>query len=207
LVNACRPKEPRTRVLDDGELRALWSASGRIGYPFGPLVRLLMLTGQRKSEVSDARWREFEGKLWTIPVARMKAKASHVVPLTDDALAVLQDLPRFTREDYLFSTTRGATAIDGFSKAKARFDSVVSAELGRTVTPYVLHDIRRTVRTRLSALPISDKVAELVIGHTQQGLHKIYDQHAYLDEKRHALELWAAKLRDIIHPPPPNVVP
>jgi integrase len=159
---------------------------------------MLLLTGARRSEVS-------ERKLWSIPIARVKSKAAHVVPLTDDVLATLERLPRFARGDHLFSTTMGVKAVNGFSKIKARFDKAVSKELGREIEPYVIHDIRRTVRTRLSTLPIPDLVRELVIGHTQQGLHKIYDQHAYLDEKRHALELWAKRLRDIIEPPPVNV--
>ena len=78
--------------------------------------------------------------------------------------------------------------------------------LGAPVEKFVIHDIRRTVRTQLSAIPgISDLVRELVIGHTKPGLHKVYDQHAYLDEKRHALDAWAARLRDIVEPPPANV--
>jgi hypothetical protein len=82
----------------------------------------------------------------------------------------------------------------------------MAEELGREVEPFVIYDIRRTVRTRLSSL-VPSEVAERVIGHTAKGLHKVYDQHSYTDEKRHALELWAAKLRSIINPPPENVVP
>jgi integrase len=202
-------KEPRTRVLDDDELRAVWRASGKVNYPLGPIIRMLILTGQRRSEVAEARWGEFDldKKLWTIPVDRMKARAAHVVPLTDEVVAILRSLPRFTSGDHVFTTTAGAKAVNGFSKAKARFDAAVDAELGRAAPAWVLHDLRRTMRTHLSALPVSDKVAELVIGHTQKGLHRVYDQHAYLDEKRHALELWAARLRSIVEPPPKNVVP
>lgn len=212
------PKQPRTRVLDDDEVRALWRASGRTSYPFGPLVRMLLLTGQRKSEVAEARWREFDldKKLWSIPIARMKGKAAHVVPLTDDVIAILRSLPRFARGDYLFSTRFGASPTNGFSKYKARLDRRMLLSwraLGRiagvdrnTLKPYVLHDIRRTMRTHLSALPVPDLVRELVIGHTKPGLHKVYDQHAYLDEKRHALELWAKRLRTIVEPTPDNVV-
>jgi hypothetical protein len=75
------------------------------------------------------------------------------------------------------------------------------------LVPFVLHDIRRTMRTGLSALPVPDLVRELVIAHTKPGLHKVYDQYAYIDEKRHALELWAARLRSIVSPTPDNVVP
>jgi integrase len=202
------PKLPRTRILNDAELRALWDASDGLGYPFGPLVRLLALTGQRKSEVAEARWSEIDldRRLWSIPATRMKAGGAHIVPLTAEAITVLESLPRYTKGEHLFSTTFGATPINGFSKQKARLDKAMKIKL-RTLTEFVLHDIRRTMRTGLSALPIPDLVRELVIGHTKPGLHKVYDQHAYLEEKRQALELWAARLRSIVEPQPDNVVP
>jgi integrase len=198
----------RTRILDDGELRALWKATEHLRYPYGPLFQVLTLTGQRKSEVAEARWSEFDlaRKLWTIPAERMKADAAHVVPLTDDVMAILESLPRFTKGDHLFSTGFGLRPVNGFSKGKARLDKAMVAELGREVTPFVIHDIRRTVRTGFSALPVPDLVRELVIAHTKPGLHRVYDQFAYLDEKRRALELWAARLRSIVQPPPANVV-
>jgi integrase len=77
--------------------------------------------------------------------------------------------------------------------------------LGRAPAPWQLHDLRRTVRTRLSQLRVSTEVAELVIGHALKGLHAVYNQHDFLDERREALELWAARLRSIVTPPPPNV--
>jgi integrase len=201
-------KKPRTRVLSDAELRALWSASEQLGYPYGPLIRLLMLTGQRKSEVAEAQWSEFDfdKKLWSVPASRMKMDSAHAVPLTSDAIAILDGLPRFKSGECLFSTTFGRQSVNGFSKAKTRLDKLLAKQLGK-VPPFVFHDIRRTVRTHLSALPIPDMVRELVIAHAKPGLHKVYDQHAYLDEKRHALELWSARLRSIVDPPPPNVVP
>ena len=181
-------------MLTDDEIRALWRSSGATSYPFGPLLRILLLTGQRKSEVAEARWSEFDldKKLWTIPVARMKAKSVHVVPLTDEVVMILNSLPRFARGDYLFTTTFGRKPVNGFSKMKGRLDRRMLRTwppLGRkagierkAMASFVLHDIRRTMRTHLSALPIPDLVRELVIGHAQKGLHKIYDQHAYLDE-------------------------
>jgi integrase len=201
-------KASRTRVLDDAELRALWQATEIIPYPYGPLFRMLALTGQRKSEVAEARWSEFDlaRKLWTIPAERMKAEAPHVVPLSKEVIEILESLPRFERGDYLFSTTSGSLPVNSFGKAKARLDKAMAAALGREVAPFVIHDIRRTMRTGLSALPVPDLVRELVIAHTKPGLHKVYDQQAYLDEKRHALELWAGRLRDIVTPPPANVV-
>jgi integrase len=201
-------KRARTRILSDAELRAAWMAADGLGYPYAPLFKLLMLTGARRSEVAEAQWREVDlaKKIWTIPAERMKADAAHVVPLSNDALAVLQSLPRFERGDYLFSTTFGAKPVNSFHKAKIKLDGAMLKLLG-DLSDFVVHDIRRTVRTGLSAIPnISDLVRELVIGHTKPGLHKVYDQHTYLNEKRVALDAWAARLRSIVEPPPANVV-
>ena len=201
-------KQFRTRILNDDELRALWKATATMPYPYGPLFRMLALTGQRKSEAAEARWSEFDlaRKIWTIPAARMKADSPHIVPLSDDVIAILTSLPRLERGDHLFSTTFGRKPVNGFSKAKAILDKAMAAVLKADVEPFVIHDIRRTMRTGLSALPVPDLVRELVIAHTKPGLHKVYDQFAYLDEKRQAMDLWAGKLRDIVSPPPANVV-
>src|SRR5262245_26406330 len=198
----------RTRILGDDELRALWKATDAMPYPYGPLFRMLALTGQRKSEVAEAVWSEFDlqRKVWVVPAARMKAESPHVVPLSDDVIAILNSLPRFESGECLFSTTFGRKPVNGFSKAKANLDKAMAVALGRPVEPFVIHDIRRTMRTGLSALPVPDLVRELVIAHTKPGLHRVYDQHAYVDEKRRALDLWAGKLRDIVTPPPANVV-
>jgi len=196
-------KEPRQRVLTDAEIAALWKSSEILGYPFGKLYQLLLLTGARKSEVSDARWCEFElkKKIWTVPPERFKSNATHLVPLSDQAVTILESLPRFTKGDHLFSTTFGAKPVSGFSKAKVHLDQLMGS-----APPWVIHDIRRTVRTRLASLRISDLVAEMIIGHGRKGIQRVYDQHSYEQEMREALELWAARLRDIVTPPPDNVV-
>jgi len=202
------PKQPRQRILSDDELRALWNASEIIGYPFGPLYRLLLLTGARKSEMAGGQWRELDlnKKLWMVPPERFKSNATHLVPLSDQAVAVLRELPRFTKGDHLFSTTFGEKPVAGFSKAKAILDVVMKENLSASPPPWVIHDIRRTVRTRLASLRVPDMVAEMVIGHGRKGLQRVYDQHRYVDEMREALELWAARLRDIVTPPPDNLV-
>ena len=128
-------KEPRQRVLDDDEIQALWTAC--TDYPFGSFVRMLLLTGQRRTEVAGMRWSEIDlhRKVWTIPAARMKAGAAHVVPLTAPVIELLEGLPRFQRGDCVFSATMGAKPINGFSKYKARLDARVK------IAPWVLHDI------------------------------------------------------------------
>ncbi|TBB88096.1 tyrosine-type recombinase/integrase [Rhizobium ruizarguesonis] len=239
-------KKPRQRVLNDDELMAFWRAAGRLGYPYGPLFRLLAITGQRKSEVAGARWIEFHPdlvqmlrkkmsdgaidwakvdkalKVWTVPPERFKSDAANLVPLTDDALAVLEALPHYSGKntgDHLFSTTMGAKPVNGFSKAKGRLDKfmvrtmkAIARKRGddphrAKLTDFVLHDVRRTVRTRLSSLRISERVAEMVIGHGKKGLVRVYDQHAFTDEMREALEAWAVRLRSIVDPAPAQVLP
>ena len=200
-------KKIRQRVLSDDELRAVWQAAEATPYPYGPFIKLVLLTGTRRTEASDARWCEFDldAALWTIPPERFKSNKVHIIPLSKDAVTLLADLPRWQKGDYVFSTTDGRIPVGGFSKAKQQLDELVTKALGRAPEPFVLHDLRRTVRTRLSQLRVPTEVAELVIGHALKGLHAVYNQHDFLDERREALALWAAKLRDITTPPPENV--
>jgi integrase len=205
----------RSRVLSDDELRALWKASDAIGYPWGPFVRLLALTLQRVSDVAEVVRSELdlECELWTLPPNRMKSGAGHVVPLAPMAAAVFRSLPEFTRGPFMFTTTFGVRPIAGFSRAKIQLDALMLAELRRsagergedpgvvTLPGWTFHDIRRTGRTGLAALGIPDTIAEVTIAHKLKGLHAVYNLHTYVDEKRDALELWAAKLRDIVEPP------
>ena len=207
-------REPRDRVLSDAELRALWRATDRLKYPHGPLYKLLVLTGLRLGEVCGARWSEFdlERREWTITAARMKktragAKA-FVVPLTVAMLDVLKDLPRFETGDALFSFNFGKTAVrpHSFSNIKEQLDALMREELTGPLPDFVNHDVRRTVRTHLSALRISEEVREAVLAHVRPGIKGAYDHYQYLDEKREALTLWNARLRSIVEPPPANVL-
>ena len=102
----------------------------------------------------------------------MKAKAGHAVPLTPAVVEILAQLPRFAAGDFVFSGQAGAKPFCGFSKAKARLDRATG-----DIAPYTLHDIRRTVRTRLAELGVTPFVGELVLAHTQKGVHAVYDLH------------------------------
>jgi integrase len=190
-------KEPRQRVLLDSEMAALWRAMAAIPYPAGPFVRILLITGQRLREVAEMRWPEIDldKALWTIPPERMKGDAAHEIPLPPIAVEILKGLPRFTGP-YVFTTTGGARPIGGFSKMKLRID----AAMKEPIAPWRFHDIRRTMRTGLGALPVPNNVSELCIAHAQPGLHRTYDLHSYRDEKRRAFELWAARLLSIVEP-------
>lgn len=186
-------KVPRQRVLTDDEIARVWLGAGQLGYPMGPCFHLLMVTGQRRTEVSHARRCEFDlpNRLWQLPASRMKAGAPHMVPLSPLAMTIIEGLPQ--HEGYLFSTDAGRKPVNGFSKAKKRLDATVGV-----TTPFVVHDIRRTVRTRLSQLRVRHEVAEMVIGHGKKGLARVYDQHQYRDEIREALDLWAIELMRIV---------
>jgi integrase len=195
----------RDRVLVDDELRAVWNAAAQTDYPYGPLVRVLMLTGQRRDEIASARWDELDldRATLTIGAGRMKAKAGHAVPLTPAAVEILAGLPRFTAGPFIFSGRDGAAPFSGFSKCKARLDRAAG-----NIAPYTLHDLRRTVRTRLAELGVTPFIAELVLAHTPKGVHAVYDLHRYTEEKRDALMRWERRLLAIVTPEAPdNVVP
>ena len=182
-------KQVRDRVLNDAELRALWRAAN--DYPTGTLVRWFMLTGCRLNEALGATWAEFQNETWTIPAARFKMNSVHIVPLTDEMNALLAMLPRWANCDYLFSVN-GSRPYTGIQKAKVALDRASG------VSGWTFHDLRRTMRTRMSALRVPYEVAELTIGHSKTGLSRVYDQHKYFDEVREAFVAWNAKLMEIV---------
>jgi integrase len=209
-------RKARDRVLTDDELRAFWGATEKYDYPYGPLYRLLLLTGLRLGEACGARWSEFDlaKKQWTVPASRMKKTKDgakpFMVPLTDAILELLEALPRFNSGDALFSNNHGKRPLKvaNFSDPKERLDELMVVGLGAAALPsFVNHDIRRTVRTHLSALKIGEEVREAVLAHVRPGIKGTYDLYEYLDEKREALTLWNARLRSIVEPPTANVVP
>jgi integrase len=150
-------REARDRTLTDDELCTVWDAAAALGYPYGPAIRMLILIGQRRREIAEISWPEidFAQCLLSIPGVRMKGGASHLVPLAPRAVALLKSLPRWAGA-FAFTTTAGEKPINGFSKVKTRLDQLSG------VSGWVLHDIRRTVRTHLSALPVQDLVRGLV---------------------------------------------
>ncbi|WP_175492690.1 tyrosine-type recombinase/integrase [Methylocapsa palsarum] len=190
----------RLRILNDDELAALWRATAALPYPSGPFVRLLLLTGQRLREVAEMAWSEvdIDKAVWTIPADRMKADAPHIVPLAPEAVVILKSLPRWTGP-FVFSTTGGHRPIANFSGIKEKADALLT-----NIENWRFHDLRRTMRTGLSALRIVDTVSELCIAHTQKGLHRIYDQHSYIDEKRHAFEAWGCHVVAVCEPNAPS---
>jgi integrase len=163
------------RVLTDDELRAVYKAAEKIGYPFGKVVQLLCLTGQWLNDIAKLSWSEidFDKKLISLPGERMKMGIAHEIRLAPMALEILHNLPR-QRGDYVFSMSRGRKPYTGFSRGKKQLDELSG------VTSYVIHDLRRTARTRWSAIPnVKTEVAELAMAHVLPGMHRVYNLHSY----------------------------
>lgn len=194
-VKAPAAERSRDRVLDDMELMRLLRACDGVGWPFGPLIRLLALTGQRRDEVAEMRWSEvdFGARLWTIPRERVKNGVAHAVPLSAAALAVLAALPRIgDGAAGLVFTTNGRTPVQGFGKAKDRLDAAMAAD-GAALPPWRLHDLRRTAATGMARLGVMLPVVERVLNHTSGtfgGVAGVYQRHDFAAEKRDALDRW-----------------
>lgn len=193
----------RDRVLNDEEVGAIYTAAGALGYPFGPLVRLLLLTAQRRDEVGGMRWEELsdDGTTWTLPASRSKNRKEHVVHLSDEARAVIDTIPRQAGTDLLFTTTL-KTPASGFSKAVERL--VVEVERLRIekagkkepkpMLPWTLHDFRRSCVTWLANAGYNPAVADKLLNHVAAGglsdVARVYQRAEFLDERRTALEAW-----------------
>jgi len=185
--------KPRSRVLNDNEIKAFWAVTPDLDAPYGPLLRFVLMTGARRTEAAEAQWSEinFEEKTWTIPAHRYKSGTAHIVPLSAPAIALLEERPRTEKQSYIFATSRGYPA-------GAQFGAVMIDLREKTKADFTVHDLRRTFRTRLAQLRVPDHIAELAIGHARQGLQRVYDQHQYAIELREAFEAWGAELERLV---------
>ena len=136
----------RERVLEMDEIAVIWQAAEKMGYPFGPMIRLLILTGQRRSEIAGLRraWLDNDNTSFEIPASEYKTKRSHVVPLQKSSQEIVMAQPNWNHGDFLFSTMGGKSPVSGFSKAKARLDKICG------ITDWTLHDLRRSVATHMA---------------------------------------------------------
>jgi integrase len=197
----------RDRVLSDDELRRVWAAADKFGGTFGPLVKLLALTGQRRDEVAGIRWDELDldTRLWTLPPARTKNNQLHEVPLSKAALAVLQNVPRTASSPFVLTTNGGASPASGYSKNKRRLDALLPADM----PAWRLHDLRRTCASGLARLAINLPVIEKVLNHTSgsfAGIVGVYQKHSFADEKRAALEAWGNFVAALVEGKPASKV-
>jgi integrase len=197
------PKErARSRTLSDDEIRAVWKASEANG-TFGALVRLLLLTAQRREKVVSMRRQDIAiDGTWTIPTeAREKGTPGELV-LPEAALAIIRAQPQLGQNPYVLAG-RGNGHINGYSKAKRQFD----AKLPPGILQWQLHDLRRSARSLMSRAGVRPEVAERCLGHALQGVEGVYDRHAYRSEKADALKRLAALIDAIVHRRSADVLP
>ncbi|MGH7014157.1 MAG: tyrosine-type recombinase/integrase [Stellaceae bacterium] len=213
--------EARDRVLSDGELAEVWRAADKSSPPYGAIVRLLILTGQRKSEVAGMAWPEIADDLtaWTIPGARTKNGETHIVPLSDPAREIIRRLlpedaaeakrameQRRTQGALIFPSSVG-TPFSAWSKSRGTLDAAIvkarteaASKLGTEaapLAPWTLHDLRRTLATGLQRLGIRLEITEAVLNHvsgSRSGIVGVYQRHDWAAEKRAALDAWGARV-------------
>lgn len=194
-----KPPAPaaRERVLTDNELTRVYQSAETLHPIWAAFFKLLVLTGQRRSEVAGIMWEELDRATatWTIPAGRAKNAKAHLVPLAPAAVWLLDAQSsgaEWPQRGYILTTT-GRTPVSGISKAKATLDAAMSNEDGQ-VDQWRLHDIRRTVATGLQRLGVRFEVTEAVLNHvsgSKGGVAGVYQRHDWADEKRTALEAWA----------------
>ena len=210
----------RDRVLSDDEIRWFWSACERLGWPFGPLFKLLLLTAQRRDEVGSLEWGHLSADrtTWTMPRERSKNDRAHEVQLSPMARTLLQSLPRLSNT-FVF-TTNGVRPASGFSRAKATLDRLMEAqrreelELAEDAPPaipgWILHDLRRTAATGMARVNVAPHVVDKILNHVSgsiRGVAAIYNRHSYLAERRAALAAWGSRIDALLSGRAANVVP
>lgn len=222
--------DARDRVLADDELRLIWRAADGLGFPFGPAIQLLMLTGQRRGEVGGMAWAELDldSATWRIPKERTKNAKAHEIDLSPEALAILKALKHTgqlvfpgrkapkRKGDEDASPASAAGGLRGFSASKRRLDELVDAERrkvdpeSKPIAPWRVHDLRRTAATGMAGMGFPPHVVERVLNHVSgatSGLVGVYQRHEYRPERKAAVTAWGAHVAAVIAavPRPSNV--
>jgi integrase len=201
-------EESRDRVLSDDEIRYVWAGCDVLGYPFGSVIKLLLVTAQHRDEVRYMRWKDIDEDkaLWTVPREHSKNNVANLVPLSPLAQKIIGELPRYVGEELVFpAANRSGQPASGYSKAKRRLDEEIGVRRREDEKPKMsgwwLHDLRRTAASNMAQLGIQPHVIERVLNHisgSQSGVAGIYNRYGYLDEKRDALETWARHIEELV---------
>jgi integrase len=183
----------RERVLRNNELQSIWQSAEAIGYPFGTIVQLLTLTAQRRHEVAGMKWEDLnlEQNEWVIPANANKSGRTHIVPLNPTALGVIATLPKH-HPTLVFPARGSDNSVSGFSKWKSQLDQKTG------LTDWTLHDIRRTVASRMAEIGVEPHIIERILNHKSgslSGVAGIYNKYGYLTEMRNAFMKWEQALR------------
>jgi integrase len=178
--------------LSADEIRLVWNSFDKLGYPWGPLFKMLIISGQRCGEVGGMKWSEITDDGWHVPNERAKSGRGHLIPLSSLAREILDEVPEIG--ELVFRTRLGS-----WSWAKERVDA--------KIPHWRLHDLRRTFATQLRSLGVDRVVVSKLLNHAEAGVTKIYDRYAADPEKAAAMDRWANRLREIISGTPvDNVV-
>jgi integrase len=189
----------RERSLSVDEIRTVWAAFDQTDYPYGPLFKLLIVTGQRRGEVNGMRWSEITADGWRLPGERCKRGKGHLVPLSSLAREILDGVPQLG--ELVFRAYRD-TPLNSWSQADSRLHKLCGP-----MEPWHVHDLRRTFATQIRALGADRLVVSKLLNHAEGGTTKIYDRYTADPEKTAAMERWANRLREIIGgTPAENVV-
>ena len=206
----------RDRVLTDDEIRWFWQACEAEGFPWGPLGKVVLLTGQRLNEAAQITEGEIRGDLWHLSADRTKNGRAHDVSLSEAVQAVLGAVERIEGKPGFIFTTTGTTPVSGFFKARAHLaeamERLAATERGDAVEipRWTFHDLRRTAATGMARLGVQVRVTEAVLNHvsgTGGGIVGVYQRHDYASEKRAALDAWAARVTAVVSGMPSNVIP
>lgn len=199
------PVKARDRWLTDDELRRVWNAAPSCHRCFGPIVRLLILTGQRREEVTGLTWQELNrsAKLWRLPGPRTKNGEPHDVPLSELAVAVLDAVAggeKWPKRGVVFTTGKGGP-FTAHSRGKDKLDAVLAGDDDQPFAPWRLHDLRRTLATGLQRLGVRFEVTEAVLNHlsgSRSGVAGVYQRYEWTEEKRSALDAWGEHIRMVL---------
>ena len=202
----------RERVLSDGELADVWRGLEGMAEPFAAGMKLLILTGARRSEVFEAERGELNGELLHLPATRVKSGEGRIIPLSPPAFAIVEALPVFANSPWLF-TVDGKRPYSDPTSRKAELDRRILAARGPTgeaMKPWRIHDLRRSVATGMQRLGVRLEVVEAVLGHTsgsRAGIVGVYQRHQFVTEAREALALWGDHIMRLLDPTPAKVLP
>ncbi|MDQ2696164.1 MAG: tyrosine-type recombinase/integrase [Pseudomonadota bacterium] len=202
LVRAPAAETQRDRVLNEDEIRAFWRGldAARMDEGTQLALKLQLLSAQRRGEVLSAEWSEFDlaGGWWTIPAGKSKNRLAHRVPLSNQALALLERAESLAcGSRYVFPSPRRSggdkpVAVGAVTRALGRSRTALGIE---HFTP---HDLRRTAASHMTGMGISRLVVSKILNHVESGITAVYDRHSYDQEKRQALDAWGHKLESIV---------
>jgi len=191
----------RKRILDDREIWLLWKATSGAD-PFNGLVRMALLTGQRRAKLADMRHADLSPDgVWTIPAEdREKANASFL-KLPPLAMDIIRAQPRHASSPFVFPGRFDDRPQNGFSKAKAQLDAAIAKKGGDAIPRWVIHDLRRTAKSLMARAGVASHISERVLGHAIPGVEGTYDRHHYMEEKAAALQSLAKLINRIVTKP------